>query len=101
MGIGRNIKIKHKVLLFPILFTIVTLLVFIIFMKSSNDSEYYLNRIQEGYVPYQEKATALRTELDNLQRGLQDAVAASDEEKLTSTSEIYNVIDYIGDRIKA
>lgn len=84
-----NLKIKHKILLFPVLFTLVILIVFLLFQISTNRSKTLLNNIQEGYVPYLEIANKLGYELINLQREFQDAVAAADEEKLADTESKY------------
>jgi len=80
-----NLKIKQKILLFPVLFTLVILIVFLIFQISTNRSKTLLHNIQEGYVPYLEIANKLGYELINLQREFQDAVASADEDKLADT----------------
>ncbi len=84
-----NLKIKHKILLFPVLFTLVILIVFLIFQISNNRSQKLLKNIEEGYVPYLDIANKLGYELINLQREFQDAVAAADEEKLADTESKY------------
>ncbi len=95
----NNLKIKHKILLFPVLFTLVIAIVFIIFNFSNIKSEALLHKIQYGYVPYQEQASILRNELNNLQRGMQDAVAAADDDKLAETAVIFKVISSYIDTI--
>lgn len=95
----KNLMIRHKILLFPALFTLVIIAVFIIFNHSNAKSEALLYKIQYGYVPYQEQAAILRNELNNLQRGMQDAVAASDEDKLAETSAIFAIISHYIDSI--
>lgn len=84
-----NLKIKHKILLFPIVFILVILILFVIIHISNNRSKTLLKNIQEGYVPYVEIANKLGYEIINLQREFQDAVAAADEEKLESTQDKY------------
>ena len=96
----RNFKIRNIVLFFPILFTIVLLVVYLIFNQSNNTSSNLLSKIEYGYVPYLEQAGKLRNDLEKLQRGLQDAVAASDEELLEETSVVYDQIIQSLDSIK-
>lgn len=88
----NNLKIRYKVLLFPALFVVVVLLVLLIYMQTNNKSKDVLNTINYGYVPYLEEAILLRAELNNLQRSLQDAVAASDESMLEASEEIHGKI---------
>lgn len=78
----------------------VLLVVYLIFSQSNSTSSELLSRIEYGYVPYVEQASKLRNDLEKLQRGLQDAVAASDEELLEETSLIYNEIIQSLDTIK-
>jgi methyl-accepting chemotaxis protein len=95
-----NTKIRHKILAFPILFTLVILLVFIIFQQSNSGSKKLLFNIQEGYVPYVEIANKLSYELINLQREFQDAVGAADQEKLDATKDKYSQIQAYLDSAK-
>lgn len=88
----NNLMIRHKLLLFPALFTLVILVVFIIFRTSNNKTVELLHKTQYGYIPYQRQAIFLRNEMYNLQRGMQDAVSASDQEKLVATSAIYTTV---------
>ena len=96
----ENIKIRHKILFYPVLFILVIVGVFFIFQMSNNSSRRLLNDIQNGYVPYLEKATILNYELINLQREFQDAVAAADEEKLKDTQKKYQFIQLYIDSAK-
>lgn len=96
----ENLKIRHKILLFPILFVLVILMVFIIFQRSNSKSQLLMTNIQQGYVPYVELANKLSFELINLQREFQDAVAAADQEKLTATQAKYKQIQILIDSAK-
>lgn len=87
-----NLKILHKILVFPIMFTMVILIVIVIFSKNNSYSKDSLNNIRYGYVPYVEIANTLSFELINLQRQFQDAVAATDEDKLKETSAKFDEI---------
>ena len=88
----ENLKIKHKLMLFPLLFILVILVVFVIFQTSNSNSKQQLNKIQKGYLPYMETANNLGFELINLQREFQDAVAATDNDKLLATKDRFNII---------
>jgi methyl-accepting chemotaxis protein len=87
-----KLKIKHKILLFPILFVLMIILVFAIFQISNTKSKKLLNDIQYGYVPYIDLVTHLNFELINLQREFQDAVAAMDVDKLAATATLKDSI---------
>jgi methyl-accepting chemotaxis protein len=91
----NNIKLRFKILLFPVLFTAAILAVFVIFQITNTKSKNNLERIENGFVPYVEKAQQLEFLMEKLQRGMQDAVAAADEEKLSATQEIYNSINVV------
>lgn len=92
-----NVKIKHKIRFFPILFLIVVFIVFGIFYISNNSSKRLLTNIENGYVPYVEIANRVNFEMTNLQRQFQDAVAAADEymvdETLAKKNEIIVLLD--------
>jgi len=95
----KNLMIRHKILFYPILFTLVIAIVFLIFNYSNSVSTELFEKIEYGYVPYQKQTIILRSELNNLQRELQDAVAAADEEKLEETSVTFEKITQILDTI--
>ena len=85
----KNLKIKRIILFFPVLFTIALIAVYLISNNSARVSNSLLSKIEDGYVPYLEQAGKLRNDLEKLQRGMQDAVAASDEDLLAETSQNY------------
>ncbi|NOU16922.1 MAG: hypothetical protein HOO91_05120 [Bacteroidales bacterium] len=88
----ENLKIRQKLMLFPVLFILLIIAVFFIFQTSNSNSKLLLNNIQNGYMPYLETANKLNYELINLQREFQDAVSSTDNEKLLATKEKYNAI---------
>lgn len=96
----ENIKIKHKLMLFPVLFILLIIVVFFIFQISNSNSKQLLNNIEKGYMPYVETANNLSFELINLQREFQDAVSSADNEKLQATKEKYLVIQGLLDNAK-
>ncbi len=88
----KDLRVKYKVLFFPALFTLVILVVILVFVRGNSKSQNLLSTINQGYLPYLETANQLKFELANLQRGMQDAVSAADEAKLEETTEVYNLI---------
>ena len=96
----KKLKIKQIILFFPFLFTVALIAVYLIFNVSTNLSNGLLSRIENGYVPYLEQASELRNDLEKLQRGLQDAVAASDEDLLAETADLYESIQLSLDTIQ-
>ena len=96
----ENLKIRQKILLFPILFVLVILVVFVVFQVSNSKSKQLITNIEDGYVPYVELANKMSFELINLQREFQDAVAAADEEKLNATKDKYTHIQSLIDSAK-
>lgn len=89
----KNLKIRQKILLFPVLFFLIIFAVFLIFNQSNERSKNLLYNIEDGYVPYLEIANNLSFELISLQREFQDAVAAADEDKLVDTKKRFTIID--------
>ncbi|MBK3519673.1 methyl-accepting chemotaxis protein [Carboxylicivirga marina] len=87
-----NLKFKHKIIIFPALFVLVTIIILVVFQSYNSQSKRLQHNIQEGYFPYVETANTLGYELINLQRIFQDAVAASDEDKLASSRDKFNEI---------
>ncbi len=93
------LKIRHKLMLFPALFLIIILVIFILFQVLSSKSKGFITKIEHGYMPLVGMANNLNHELINLQREFQDAVAAADNDKLNETENTYknilNVLDSI------
>lgn len=96
----QNLKIRHKLMLFPALFVLIILVIFILFQVLSSSSKRFITKIEFGYMPFVEKANNLNYELINLQREFQDAVAAADNDKFNETKARYqNILNQL-DSIK-
>lgn len=86
----KNLKFKHKILLFPIVATLAFLLVFVVTQYLSKKNERLSEQIKNGYVPALELSRDQIEELTSIQRAMQDAVAADDESALANTTELSN-----------
>lgn len=83
MKFNFNIKgLRGKMSLQPLLLIIVLITVVFNLINSGKKNNHLLVQIEKGYVPYVELTNQLNTLLSDIQRGLQDAVAISDEEKI-------------------
>ena len=93
----NRLKIIHKIILMPLLAAVAFFIIFIIAQINIADNEDISKHIESGYFPAFEMSRDLRETLANIQRGLQDAVAATDEEKLNDTDKLR---DIFADRLK-
>ncbi|MCP3138315.1 methyl-accepting chemotaxis protein [Pyxidicoccus xibeiensis] len=75
-------RFKHKVLLLPVLAAIFLLAIITLSELLGRSTRGYLEQIEQGYVPAVMLSRDLDVLLEQLQRGLQDAVAAEDPEQL-------------------
>lgn len=89
----NNLKFRYKILVFPALFFMIILGVSLVFFMGMNNTNEIQRKINVGYVPYQETAIYLEGALKELQRGMQDAVAAADHAKLDETDAIFNEME--------
>lgn len=88
----RKMKIRNKLQLFPILFILVIVLVFLVYSASNRKSKKELNNIRYGFVAYIETANMLNYQFMSLQRMFQEAISGSDQEKLDQTRQLYDTI---------
>ena len=72
----------------PVLSAFALVVIMVIFAVVTNRNEKLLNKIENGYVSYVELSNNLTANMKDLQRGFQDAVAASDMEKLAATKSL-------------
>lgn len=87
-----NMKIKNKLRLFPVLFVLVMIIIFLVYSTSNSRSKTQLNNIRNGYVAYIETANILNFQFMSLQRMFQEAVSGYDETKLDQTRYLYDTI---------
>lgn len=87
-----NMKIKNKLRLFPVLFILVMVIIFLVYSTSNRRSKTQLNNIRNGYVAYIETANMLNFQFMSLQRMFQEAVSGADQTKLDLTRQLYDTI---------
>lgn len=88
-----NLSFKYKIILLPALFIVLLIVFLLMFNLVNSKNRKLLNNIENGYIPYMELSQELNMSMKNLQRGFQDAVAATDIDKLNSTVAFKNRFD--------
>ena len=84
----KNIKFIYKVMVFPVLFALSFIIIFLLSAYFNNQNKSLLNQTENVYLPSIEISIELSDELKAVQRSLQDAVAAADEFKLEEVDTI-------------
>ena len=84
----ENMKFRSKIVLLPVSFAIAFTVVLFMVQFFNNKNETLLKQIEHGYSPYVELCYELEISITNIQRGMQDAVAATDVDKLSSTDTL-------------
>jgi methyl-accepting chemotaxis protein len=84
----QNLKFKYKIVILPVLFVFFLLVFLLMFNFVNNKNSKLLGNIKTGYVPYIELSYNMDMTMKSLQRGFQDAVAATDKDKLNNTKEL-------------
>jgi len=84
----ENIKFRSKIILLPVLFAIAFMVVLFMVKLFNTKNETLLKQIEHGYSPYVELCYDLETRITEIQRGMQDAVAATEIEKLSATNTL-------------
>lgn len=86
----KNLKIKTKIVLMPLLAGIAFLLILVINTLLGSKNNTLLVSIEDGYFPALEMSQELEAILGNVQRDMQYAASAMDEDILTETDELQN-----------
>jgi methyl-accepting chemotaxis protein len=81
----NDLPFRKKVLLLPGLAAAALGLVLVLTFAFGRSNEQLFARIEQGHYPALETSRSLQQGLANIQRSLQDSVAASDEDKLKET----------------
>ena len=84
----RDLKFRSKILFLPVSFAIAFIVVLFMVQFFNNKNEALLKQIEHGYSPYVELCYDLEIRITTIQRGMQDAVAAIDNEKLSLTDTL-------------
>ena len=87
-----NLKFKYKILIFPLLFTFIFLVTFLVLSYFSSKNKLLLEQSQNIFMPSIETSIKLSSTLASLQRTLQDAVASADEFKLEDADTLSSTI---------
>ncbi len=84
----KNLKFNHKIFFIPSLAALTFMIIFIMTQSFTRKNAELLNRIVSGYAPAWELSRDLLETLGSIQRSLQDAVAAADEDELARTDSL-------------
>jgi len=84
----RKLKFRHKMLVSPALAGIAFCLVLFITLALGTRSVNMMQQVESGYYPSVEMSRDLEEDLNSIQRGLQDAVAAKNAEALMETDAL-------------
>lgn len=87
----RHLKFTHKIVLMPSLATAAFLLILFFTQVGRNAGEDLMTQIENEYFPALELSRDLETVLANVQRDLQDAVAADDMEMLVKADTLRDI----------
>jgi methyl-accepting chemotaxis protein len=79
----KNLKLWQKILILPSLATVAFLVILILVRFGRVENEQLMTEIESGHMPAVETAGELLSVLEDIQRALQDSVAAADESLLT------------------
>lgn len=84
----KHLKIRYKLLFIPFMAMIGFLLVYLAVNAINQRNEILLSQIEQRYYPSLELSRDLEEALGAIQRGMQDAVAAADEDMLNETDAL-------------
>jgi methyl-accepting chemotaxis protein len=87
----KNLRIAYKVWTLPILAAAALILIVIVAPRAVTENDDLMNLIETGYFPASELTRDLTETLAGIQRGLQDAAAAQDEEFLSEADSLREV----------
>ena len=96
----KNLKFKIKLLVFPLFFLIAVLMTYGVIQFSISQTSSVLEKIEYGYFPYVQICNELQVKQKEIQRGLQDGVAAHDQEKLGETKITAQTFNHLIDSAK-
>ena len=85
----RNWEFRRKILLFPAVAACALVIILVLVLVSGAITEWQLTRIEQGYYPSVQLSRTLEQSLAEVQRGLQDAAAARDMDRLTEADSAH------------
>jgi len=83
-----NLKFKYKILVFPVLFAIISLITFLLTVYFQKQNQLLLDQTEKVYLPSIEISIKFKDKLTATQHSLQDTLAAADESHLGETDTI-------------
>ena len=86
--IFKNLKFRNKIILLPAVATLAFLLILVITQQFNRENDTLLTLIETGYAPASEVTSKLEADLANIQRSLQYAASAEDEDELKNVESI-------------
>jgi len=88
MNLFNSIRLRYKILLFPLIFMLLVGLIYSTIKQGNSLVQSEMNKVQYSYIPYNKYTTEIKTTLVAIQKALQDAVAAADTTKLNHTNTL-------------
>ncbi len=85
----KHVKVKHKIMIMLLLALSALLLLFFVSQVFTGRNNELLTHIETSFVPALELSHALEKTLTDIQRSMQDAVAAADEDELAIAETFY------------
>jgi methyl-accepting chemotaxis protein len=92
-GIHRRLRFRTRVLMLPLLAAVSYALIFVINGYLGAQNAAVLASIESGYVPEVALSNELRRTIENIQRTLQDAVAAEDMDAIVRADAMHSRFD--------
>ena len=86
----RHWDFRRKILLFPAVAAAALVIILLVFLSTSVLTERRLSGIERGYYPAVQLSRTLEESLSDIQRGLQDAVAAREPDRLAEVDSVHN-----------
>jgi methyl-accepting chemotaxis protein len=86
----RHWTFRRKIMLFPAVAAAALVLIIVVVVMSGVIADRRLTTIQHGYYPSVQLSRTLERSLDDIQRGLQDAVASRDMDRLNEVDTLRN-----------
>jgi methyl-accepting chemotaxis protein len=83
----QDLKFSYKITLLPVLFAICMLSIMVLNGETARKNEKLLLAIEKNNAPFVELSNELIMTMKELQKGFQDAVAASDHDKLDANAQ--------------
>ncbi len=95
MSFLKNIKLRRKIALLPTIFIVTLATIMVMNGEFTRKNEKLMDTIQNSDLVYYDVSHSLNSNLKEMQRTFQDAVAASDNDKLEQTKALLSQADSI------